>query len=665
MTPYFRPILALVAAFLTLWHSSSSAEATVNSIHHAMTVELEPASRTLKVSNIMTLKGSDDATFLLAPNFVITGLRVNGQPAPQSRHGDALKMSLRDDGEHRIDLQYTGRLPRLTDDGGGFDRAPQIASLDGSYLSASAAWHPLFQGVAASYQITLSLPESQKGVVPGKLIQETTEAGRYYAVFQSEVPSQGIVLIAGPFRVSERTHGDIVLRTYFPKGLEDLSGGYLDSTAGYIDQYAKLIGAYPFSAFNIVSGTLPVGLGFPGMTYIGERVLRLPFIRFTSLGHEVLHNWWGNGVEVDYESGNWAEGLTTYLADYAFAKKRNGDDGQRMRLEWLRDYAALPPRRDHAVNQFVSKRHDAAQIIGYNKVAFIFHMLERRLGTEQFAKAIQTFWLRHRFATAGWADLKQAFEDVSGRDLGVFFNQWLNRSGAPRLVVSDVQQASDRVSFTLTQPELPYALNVPIRLTTREGEKLYQASIDGKASRIELPLSAPAVSIAIDPDFGIFRRLDATEAPPILRDTTLNADTMVVFAGGSQGTESISKDLAERMLDASPRYATADLALEHPGPLLVIGETSRIQQFLHQARQPATPTSLAGKGTARAWATRRTDNKQPLLIVEANDAEALKALLRPLPHYGRRGYLVFNGSKATSDGVWPSQAGPLTILFDK
>jgi len=54
-------------------------------------------------------------------------------------------------------------------------------------------------------------------------------------------------------------------------------------------------------------------------------VVRLPFITETSLGHEVLHSWFGNSVEVDAGQGNWCEGLTTYLADQAFAADKGTD----------------------------------------------------------------------------------------------------------------------------------------------------------------------------------------------------------------------------------------------------------------------------------------------------------------------------------------------------
>jgi aminopeptidase N len=643
------------------------AEADITSVHHTMTVHLDPQQRTLEVRDNLHVKGSGEAVFHLAQNLVITSIKKNGQTVSHNRQGETLHVQLGSENQHDITLQYKGLLARFPAGMEGLNRMPLMASEKGSYLSSGSAWHPYVEGITASYRLTLVVPEAQKAIVPGRLIEELSADGLYSAVFESEIPTLGIVLIAGPFVVNERRHNKVMLRTYFSPELVDLSDAYLDSTAQYIDHFEELIGDYPFSSFNIVSGPLPVGLGFSGMTYMGERVLKLPFIRFTSLGHEVLHNWWGNGIEIDYRSGNWAEGLTTYMADYAFVGKRDADNAKRMRIEWLRDYAALPPRRDQAVRSFISRRHDASQIIGYNKVAFIFHMLSRKVGEPNFKLGIRRFWRQHKFQTASWGDIQKTMEDTSGLDLRTFFEQWIDRSGAPSLIMSNVLLEAEKVSFTLSQPELPYSLNVPIKLITKDGEEMFQASIDGKASQIDLPLSAQPLSISVDPDFDVFRRLDSTEASPILRDTTLAANSVVVFIGSHKAMQKMAKQLAARIMDRPSRFEKASQMSKHNGPMLIIGTTLEVAQFLHQKDFPATPKTLQGRGTARVWAARRQSSdgtSLPLLVVEANDPQALQDLLRPLPHYGRRGYLVFNAAKAIDDGVWPAGGGPLSVTFD-
>ena len=54
---------------------------------------------------------------------------------------------------------------------------------------------------------------------------------------------------------------------------------------------------------------------------------------------------------------------------------------------------------------------------------------------------------------------------------------------------------------------------------------------------------------------------------------------------------------------------------------------------------------------------------QPVYLVAARNTEALSALMRGLPHYGRRGWVVFDGARAADKGQWPADASPLVRDF--
>ncbi|MEO5335995.1 MAG: M1 family peptidase [Magnetospirillum sp. WYHS-4] len=491
-----------------------------------------------------------------------------------------------------------------------------------------------------TYRIVLEAPLPWKALVPGRLVEETEERGRYRAVYESETPQDAIPLLAGPWSVRERMHGGIRLRTWFDAETAPLADDYLDLAAGYLDLYRGWIGEHAFAGFSVAAVPQPVGLGFPGLTAIGGRVLRLPFIRQTSLGHEILHDWWGNGVYVDYERGNWSEGLTTFMADYTYALRRSPEEGRAMRRQWLRDYAALPADRDRPALAFRSKTHDASQVVGYHKVAFLFHMLRDDIGSAAFDAAIRRFWRDFRFKAANWDDLRQVFEAESGRDLKAFFGQWLARPGAPRLTLADAKAEGGKVAFTLRQDDPPYALSVPVVVDGRREA----VRLDGREQHYELPGGS---ELAVDPDADLFRRLDAAELPPILRDITLNG-VAAVLAGADPAPA-----LAKALMDTPPRFGKPEAGR----PALLIGTSAEIEGFLAEAGLPPPPPEVAGRGTARVWAGRGH------LVVEANDAQALAALARPLPHYGRRGWLVFEGSKAIAMGEWPAGDGPLRVRF--
>jgi len=173
----------------------------------------------------------------------------------------------------------------------------------------------------------------------------------------------------------------------------------------------------------------------PSFTLLGPKVIRLPFILYSSYPHEILHNWWGNGVYPDYHSGNWSEGLTA------------------------------------------SRHSPSSEAVGYGKALMLFHMLRLRLGDELFIAGLRKFYRDHRFERATFDDIRRSFETVSGEDLKDFFRQWTTRTGAPQLKLNDAGVTATpeggyrlRTVIEQRQPEAPYRLRVPL-VVTLEGEK--------------------------------------------------------------------------------------------------------------------------------------------------------------------------------------------------
>jgi aminopeptidase N len=154
-------------------------------------------------------------------------------------------------------------------------------------------------------------------------------------------PQDDIYLIAARFHAYHKRSDDVQAeaQVYLREPDAALAERYLDATLEYLAFYSDLIGPYPFAKFALVENFWESGYGMPSFTLLGPRVIRLPFILQTSYPHEILHNWWGNGVYVDYESGNWSEGLTNYLADYWLMERAGrGVEGRRDMLKSFADY---------------------------------------------------------------------------------------------------------------------------------------------------------------------------------------------------------------------------------------------------------------------------------------------------------------------------------------
>lgn len=626
-------------------------------LHHDLTVTLDPAARRLEVEDRLRLPAGTHR-LMLAPGLTVGEALLDGKPV--TVRGNALPVTV-PEGGGELRLRYAGTLPPLTPEsrGGG-------GGTEGAYLPAGTGWMPTSEiaGPPPSWRLSVRVPAPFVAVATGRLVEEARDGTGYTATFAEDRSVEEPSLFAGAWQVTERMHDGLRLRTYFHPEQAALAEEYLDLSARTIDAQAARIGAYPFAGFAILSAPLPVGLGFPGLTYIGRQVMPLPFIRAQSLPHEILHNWWGNGVRVggggDWP-GNWSEGLTTFMADYAAAEGRGEDAARAMRLDWLRDYAALPAERDSALTDFRAKVHDAAQIVGYGKAAMLFHMLRAEIGADAFDAGIRRFWEDKRFQDAGWGDLRRAFEASSGRDLKPFFAQWLTRVGAPTVELAGAKGDGDGVALTLRQGEPVYGLTVPVEVRTATGTERHTIRLDGRETTATIRTAAAPRALAVDPGFALFRRLSPGEAPPTLRDVTLDQAATTVIAADGPAAET-ARALAERLADGKPRIAAADRA-DPAAPLAVIGTADEVDRLLARLGLPPLPDSLKGRGTARVW-TARTPQGRPLLVVAADDAAALQALLRPLPHYGRQSWLVFEGARAVDRGVWPAGDSPLRVSFE-
>jgi aminopeptidase N len=402
----------------------------------------------------------------------------------------------------------------------------------------------------------------------------------------------------------------------------------------------------------------------PTLTYLGLEVLRLPFIRATSLGHEVLHNWWGNGVYPDYSKGNWSEGLTTFMADYAYKERESPEAALDMRRGWLRDFAALSPDQYAPLTTFTSRTHGASQIVGYNKTAMVFLMLRDLLGREAFDRAIQQFWRENRFHITSWQDLQRAFEATSQRDLNVFFDQWLTRPGAPLVRIAGAVRAepkagSHRLTVMLEQTEPVYRFQVPVAVRTQEGEELHVLPLENGRETFMVDARSRPLEVVLDPDLRLFRHLMPGEAPPILRQAMVNQTTVTVLLPEGGKAHEVAETLAAKLQHRAPKLHPAGEGLANV-PMLVIGLEDQVNAWLARHGLPGRPENLKGKGSAQAWTVSRPHGAA-LAVVSARDAESLAALIRPLPHYGRQSYVVFEGAKAISRGAWPTNPQVVSV----
>ena len=140
----------------------------------------------------------------------------------------------------------------------------------------------------------------------------------------------------------------------------------------------------------------------------------------------------------------------------------------------------------------------------YQKGGWVLHMLRAEIGTEAFWQGIREYYRRYRDRNASTADLRAVMEQVSGKPLGWFFDQWLTRPGVPRIEGTwryDAARKMVDVTVTQSQSAEPYRLTVEIGVAATVGAlpRVARAELTGRQATCRcLPISEPA-AVILDP----------------------------------------------------------------------------------------------------------------------------------------------------------------------
>ena len=381
-------------------------------------------------------------------------------------------------------------------------------------------------------------------------------------------------MFAGPYVVGESMHGPLRLRTYFPKAIDSSLGDrYRTQAAHYLDGFSAAIGTYPHSEFFVVASPLPVGLGFPTLAYVSQSILPLPFMQERSLAHEVLHAWWGHGVAVDYERGNWSEALTTFMADYALAEESGEAAAREMRRRWLADFATLPagqarPVKDSSPATMRPLRSSATIKGRCCSSCFATRSAPRHSVLESGASGpTRNFMSLPGAICATPSRLRQGVRSTPFSGNGS--NDRTRRSSR----CSGAERGDRTIDFTLTQSDPPYLLNVPVEIQTISGIERQVVRLDTVGEAIFARSAARITALRIDPDYRLFRRLPIDEVAPIIRSLIVAPNAVTITADAPPEYQDAGRDIAAGLLEAGWRSDDVNSAMAANAPLLVVGTT--------------------------------------------------------------------------------------------
>ncbi|TAE89915.1 MAG: M1 family peptidase [Bacteroidetes bacterium] len=233
------------------------------------------------------------------------------------------------------------------------------------------------------------------------------------------------------------------------------------------------------------------------------------------IAHELFHHWFGDLVTCE----SWSnlplnESFATY-GEYIWQEHKYGLMEADMEFySNLRSYLGQKNKhRVEPIRYHYGSRDDMFDVVSYQKGGRMLHMLRKQIGDDAFFESLKLYLTKHAYKTAEIADLRMAFEEVTGEDLHWFFDQWFLKGGHPVLDYSYAYGA-DRKSVTLTIKQKQdstwgvYRLPIQVDLYTGSVATRYPITINQVSQEFTFESSGAISFVNVDANQALVAAID-------------------------------------------------------------------------------------------------------------------------------------------------------------
>jgi aminopeptidase N len=427
----------------------------------------------------------------------------------------------------------------------------------------SKYWFPCLEDPQVKFprEIQVIVPENDLIVISnGELAQK--EGNRWTWIEQNPTPAYLTSLVIGKFSQEQHEYpydnhhhhenknsNSVVLLYYWPKEIpkKDAMLTFVN-TPNIIKFFEEYFGIkYPYKKYSqvAVEEFELGGMENTNCTTLTKYILHneIAAIDYSRdidiISRELAHQWFGDLVTCRDWSNLWLnEGFATYCEMLYWESIKGFDEFCykviKMADEYLEGSRCLYKRP--LVTRIYKHPDDLFDTHSYEKGGCVLHMLRNDIGENNFRKSINRYLDAYKNKSADTDDLCKIVEDVSGKSMLQFFDEWIHRSGHPkldielsleslensyniRIKISQIQQQAEDDGIGNTEGDnqdysdlFDFLLEIrPVFSTTAEigGNNLETIHISKRITEhsIKIPKDSRVEWISIDPQFKILKEI--------------------------------------------------------------------------------------------------------------------------------------------------------------
>ena len=392
-------------------------------------------------------------------------------------------------------IKYTARPEKVKDKGSqaitdakglyfinadGIDKNKPTQIWTQGETEANSAWFPTIDSPnqKTSQEIYITVPNQYQTLSNGELVSQTKSGNNrtdYWKFDQKHAPYLFFMGI-GEFEIIKDFYKNIPVNYYVEKEYAPYAKDIFGLTPEMIGFFADKLGVeYPFNKYSQIVVRDYVSGAMENTTAVvhGEQAYQKPGqlidqnVQENTIAHEIMHHWFGDLVTSESWSNLTLNESFANYGEYLWREYKYGKVAAEMHYyEQVEAYKTGQNESKSLVRFQYDDKEDMFDLVSYNKGGAILHMLRNYLGDEAFFTGLNTYLTTYKYKTAEVHQLRLIFEELTGKDLNWFFNQWYFGANHPNIEISyDYNTLRKTVTVNIIQLQaetfkFPFAIDI-------------------------------------------------------------------------------------------------------------------------------------------------------------------------------------------------------------
>jgi aminopeptidase N len=349
---------------------------------------------------------------------------------------------------------------------------------------ATSVWVPIIDkpNQKTTDEILMTVPSKYVTLSNGKLVsQKTNSDGTRTDDWKMDLPHAPYLFFmgVGDYAVIKDKYKDKEVSYYVEKEYAPVARKIFGKTPEMIALYSKLTGVdYPWVKYSQIVGRDYVSGAMENTTATLHGESAQQDARELTDGnrweevvaHELFHQWFGDYVTTESWSNITLNESFATLGSQLWNEFHYGKDfGDEERYNSAQGYIHSRNDNKNLVRFYYNDKEDVFDAVSYNKGGAILQMLRNFVGDSAFFKALNLYLTTNKFKSAEAQQLRLAFEEVTGKDLNWFWNQWYYGSGHPKLTITYGYDNNAKQAKVIVQQTTDNAYTLPVKIDVWNG----------------------------------------------------------------------------------------------------------------------------------------------------------------------------------------------------